>query len=218
VAESPSDLPTPSDGPTASEPPDERPVACGGQLPANADQPKEGFPEVPADSLEKGKDYQATITTSCGKISVDLLEKDAPKTVSNFVFLAEQGFWDGLEIFRNAASIGALQTGAGNNSASYDHGYTIPDELKAAERLGYKPGTLAMANTGQPNSGSSQFFFVYNDKFTLDPTYAVFGVADEAGAKVLEEIGGIPTAAPDDPSNELPSERVFMESVKITAK
>ncbi len=214
ASEGASELPTDAPTPAGSEAPDERPVACGAEAPANAGQPAPPVTE-PEQMLEEGADYRAVIETSCGRLAVDLLEDEAPQTVNNFVALAEQGFFDGREIFRNATSIGALQTGSGTDDASFDLGYTIPDELAAAEADGYPPGTLAMANTGQPDSGGSQFFFVYNDRFQLDPTYAVFGRTNARGVAVLEQIGAIPTQAPDDPGNEVPSERVFIESVEI---
>lgn len=208
----------PSESPSgASEAPDDRPVACGADAPADAGAPKPTFKE-PKQVLKDGADYGAVIKTSCGEVTVDLLEDEAPETVNSFVFLAEEGFFDGLEIFRNATTIGALQTGSGTNEASWDIGYKLTDELKAAEADKYPPGTLAMANAG-PNSAGSQFFFVYNDKFKLEPTYAVFGKTDAAGLKVLGKIGKIPVADPTgaDPAGaEKPTKITYMESVTIT--
>ena len=210
----------PSESPSgASEGPDDRPVACGGEAPAQAGADKPTYKE-PKLVLKDGTDYGAVIATSCGTIKVDLLEEDAPDTVNSFVFLAQEGFFDGLEIFRNATTIGALQTGAGTNEAGFDIGYKLTDELTAAKRDKYPPGTLAMANAG-PNSAGSQFFFVYNDMFKLEPTYAVFGRTDAAGVKVLEKIGKIPVTDPTgaDPAGaEKPSAITYMESVKITTK
>jgi peptidyl-prolyl cis-trans isomerase B (cyclophilin B) len=215
----------PSESPTAgaSEAPDDRPVACGAEAPENAGAERSTF-EAPEQSLEDGTDYGAVITTSCGKIRVDLFEEESPETVNSFVFLAEQGFFDGLEIFRNATSIGALQTGSGTDEASWDVGYTIKDELGKAQEDGYPVGALAMANAG-PDTAGSQFFFVYNDTFeeafSANRAYAVFGLADDKGQKVLEEIGAIPTLGGDDPASpdaETPSEITYIESVKITTK
>ncbi|MBA2528759.1 MAG: peptidylprolyl isomerase [Euzebyales bacterium] len=196
----------------AVKPVTERPVACGGERPAGAGERKPTFDEA-EQVLEEGKDHRAVVTTSCGKITVDLLEDRAPETVNSFVFLARQGFFDSLAIFRNATSIGALQTGSGTNDASWDVGYTIPDELDAAKAEGYEPGTLAMANAG-PDTGGSQFFFVYNDRFKLPPQYAVFGKTDAAGRKVLARIGGIPTVK-GDPGGEAPRRVAWIESVEI---
>ena len=217
-SESPSDLAS-----EASEPPDNRPVACGAQAPANAGEAKAPF-EQPEQVLEDGTDYGAVITTSCGRIVVDLFEEEAPETVNSFVFLAQQGFFDGLEIFRNATSIGALQTGSGTNDASWDVGYTLKDELGKAEEDGYPVGALAMANAG-PDTGGSQFFFVYNDTFNTafadNRAYAVFGQANDKGQAVLAEIGAIPVESPDDPASpgaERPTEISYIESVEITTE
>ena len=186
------------------------PVACGGEEPENAGDNRPRYPGGPAQVVQVGVDYRAVIETSCGRVVIDLYEDGAPKTVNSFVFLAQQGFFDGLEIFRNATSIGALQTGSGTNQATWGIGYALPDELAAAEEEAYTPGSVAMANSG-PNSGGSQFFFVYNESFALPPSYAKFGMVVE-GLDVLQQIGAI--AAGGD-SGETPSERVYMESVTI---
>jgi peptidyl-prolyl cis-trans isomerase B (cyclophilin B) len=186
-----------------------REVACDATEPENVDAERPTF-EAADDVLEDGVDYQAVIDTSCGEVVVDLAEGEAPETVNAFVFLAQEGFYDGLEIFRNATSIGALQTGSGTNDASGEIGYTLPDELALAEEGGYPAGSLAMANSG-PDTSGSQFFFVYNDKFSLDPAYTRFGTVTE-GLDVLERIGGIKTIGQQ---GESPSEIVYMNSVEI---
>ncbi|HSK97026.1 MAG TPA: peptidylprolyl isomerase [Euzebyales bacterium] len=187
----------------------DRDVACDATAPANAEDERETF-EEPADVLEEGVDYRAVIDTSCGEVVIDLAEDEAPETVNSFVFLAQEGFYDGLEIFRNAASIGALQTGSGTNDASWQIGYTLADELALAEEEGYEPGAVAMANAG-PDTGGSQFFFVYNENFSLEPAYTRFGTVVE-GLDVLERIGEIETMGAQ---GESPSELVYMNSVEI---
>jgi len=220
LADNPTEFPTdlPTDG--ASEAPDDRPVACGAEAPETAGSPKGTFPE-PEQVLEEGTDYSAVFRTSCGRVRVDLFEEEAPETVNSFVFLAQQGFFDGLEIFRNATSIGALQSGSGTNDASWDVGYTIPDELGKAEEDGYPLGALAMANAG-PDTAGSQFFFVYNElfdeAFADNRAYTVFGVADAKGQEILAQIGAIPTAEEGGAPSETPTEITYIESVKITAK
>lgn len=173
--------------------------------PPGAGEQKPTFDE-PAQVLEDGVDYRAVITTSCGQVVVDLLEERAPETVNSFVFLAQEGFFDGLEIFRNATSISALQTGAGSNDAGWQVGYTLSDELEVAEEEGYPPGSVAMANSG-PDSAGSQFFFVYGE-FGLEPTFAKFGQTVE-GLDVLRSIGAI------EAEGETPLQDVYMESVTI---
>jgi cyclophilin family peptidyl-prolyl cis-trans isomerase len=186
-----------------------REVACDATAPDTADAERPTF-EQAEDVLTDGVDYQAVIDTSCGEVVIDLAESEAPETVNSFVFLAQEGFYDGLEIFRNAASIGALQTGSGTNDASWQIGYTLPDELALAEAEGYGPGAVAMANAG-PDTGGSQFFFVYNENFTLEPAYTRFGTVVE-GLDVLERIGEIATIGAQ---GESPSELVYMNSVEI---
>ena len=75
-------------------------------------------------------------------------------------------------------------------------------------------GTLAMANSG-PNSGGSQFFFVYNDSFKLEPTYAAFGTADKKGIKVLAKIGKIPTVANEAGDKVKPKDKIVVQSLTV---
>ena len=190
----------------------DRDVACGAEAPPSGDAERQTFDE-PDQVIEDDTDYSAVITTSCGEVTIDLASDAAPKTVNSFVFLAQEGFFDGLEIFRNAASIGALQTGSGTNDAGWQIGYTLPDELELAESDGYPPGTVAMANAG-PDTGGSQFFFVYNDAFGLEPSYTRFGTVTE-GLDVLKEIGAIETIGE---TGETPGEVVYLERVEIVER
>jgi peptidyl-prolyl cis-trans isomerase B (cyclophilin B) len=177
--------------------------------PEGAGEDKPTYDE-PDEVLEDGVDYEAVIETSCGQVVVELDAERAPETVNSFVFLAEDGFFDNLLIFRNATTIGALQTGAGDNDNTWQVGYQLDDELERAEEEGYPPGTVAMANAG-PDTAGSQFFFVYNDLFQLDPDYTAFGEVTE-GLDVLQSIGAIET---EGPQQEDPVEDVYMESVEI---
>ena len=198
-----------------------RDVACNAEAPPQASPSAEptAYPS-PDMVLEEGVDYAAVIETSCGTIRLDLAEDRAPETVNAFVSLARDGFYDGLEIFRNATTIGALQTGSGNNTAAFDIGYTLTDELGIAEEEGYPPGSVAMANSG-PNTAGSQFFFVYNGlfdaRFAENRAYTRFAMVTE-GMGVLEQIGAIETlddAEEQSPTSEVPSKVIYMESVEI---
>lgn len=180
--------------------------------PDNAGEDKPTFEEPPAAELEDGVDYRAVFATSCGELVVDLYEDRAPVTVANFVGLVEEGFYDGLEFFRHAKPIYALQFGAGTNEATFDIGYEFEDELAAAEEEGYTAGTLAMANSG-PDTNGSQMFFTYGDS-PLPASFTKFGQVVE-GMDVLLSIGAIPTAEPDNPTNEEPSAPTFITSVTI---
>lgn len=187
----------------------DRDVACGAAVPDTAGADRQTY-EQAEDVLADGVDYRAVIETSCGRVVLDLDEQRAPETVNSFVFLARDGFYDGLEIFRNATTIGALQTGSGSNDATWDIGFALPDELEAAQSDGYGPGAVAMANSG-PDSAGSQFFFVYNDNFQLEPTFARFATVTE-GLDVLQRIGAIEGIGPQ---GETPSELVYMQRVMI---
>jgi peptidyl-prolyl cis-trans isomerase B (cyclophilin B) len=208
------DEPTP--GSTASPGAEDRPVACGAPAPANAGEEKPTFDE-PEQVLDDGVDYRAVVEISCGRVVLDLEEETAPEAVNSFVFLAQQGFFDGLEIFRNATGITALQTGAGGNDATWQIGYQLADELESAEAEGYPPGTVAMANSG-PNTAGSQFFFVYGEGFDqaissggLQPTYTRFATVAE-GMDVLEEIALVEIGGE---RGETPQEVIYMDSVVV---
>lgn len=212
--ELPSDLP--SEDPLA-----ETSTAQSAVPPCTPEPQPEPQPQLPKPTfqaseqvIEEGTNYRAVIETSCGRMVFQLLEDDAPETVNSLVFLARQGFFDGLEIFRNATSISALQTGSGDNTNTWDLGYTVPDEFTRAQAFGgYSFGALAMAKSQAADSGGSQFFMIYGDT-TLPPEYTLFGQLVE-GSEVLASIGAIPTQIPADPSNETPSATVVLESVTI---
>jgi peptidyl-prolyl cis-trans isomerase B (cyclophilin B) len=221
--EEPEDIP---DEPRSVEPPpgpqpppdpdaDERPIACDGQLPPRAADTRPVY-SVPEQVTEDGVSYEAVMETSCGAIQIDLDADRAPVGVNAFVFLAVEGFYDGLEIFRHAQSIGVFQTGAGSNDASFQIGYHLPDELVAALEDGYPEGAVAYANAG-PGTSGSQFFLVYGDAFQegidegfLQPVFTRFGLVTE-GLDVLERMAEIPV------EGERPAERIYIESVTILA-
>ncbi|HEX6245272.1 MAG TPA: peptidylprolyl isomerase [Polyangiales bacterium] len=153
----------------------------------------------------------ATLKTTLGDIEVELFVDKMPNTAGNFVKLAKSGFYDGLH-FHRVINRFMLQFGcphskdpksprAGTGNAP--HG-TIQDEHPADAKLSNEPGTLSMANTGRPNSGSSQFFVntvhnAYLDWFTPGPSkHPVFGKV-LSGMDVVKKIESTPTDANDRP-------------------
>ena len=144
--------------------PDDRRVACGAKAPTSARAARPTFPGGPAQVLEAGVDYVARIETSCGPIVIDLLENETPVAVNSFVFLAREGFYDGLEVYRDYGAISAVQTGSGDNAVGWDIGYQLPDELGRAERTGYPIGSVTTAGQG-PYTAGSDFYIVYGDEF-----------------------------------------------------
>lgn len=128
-----------------------------------------------------------TMKTSIGTFGATLNADKTPCTVNSFVSLAKQGFFDKTPCHRlttAATGIFVLQCGDPSGTGTGGPGYTIPDELTGQETYG--PGTLAMANTGQPDSGGSQFFIVYKNT-PLPPQYTVFGQVSAAGLKAVQK-------------------------------
>ncbi|WP_298133587.1 peptidylprolyl isomerase [Micropruina sp.] len=137
--------------------------------------------EVPATGTV---DYVMTLNGS--PITLTLDRELAPCTVNSFTSLADQGYFDGTVCHRvTDAGIFVLQCGDPSGTGRGGPGYTIPDEFEKIP--GYPAGVLAMANTGAPNSGGSQFFIVYADT-PLPPQYTVFGTMDDAGVAQVAEI------------------------------
>lgn len=195
-------------------------VACGGTVPKDALTPKPQF-SAPEQVLDEGVSYEAVIETSCGEIVVDLLAESAPETVNSFVFLAQQGYFDGQRIHRIDSSIDVLQGGDPTGTGSGGPGYAIRDELTGDESYG--PGVFAMANAG-PGTGGSQFFIITGeDGHLLDDQglWTIFGTVTE-GLDVAEEIQQLPiqdpeAAAAGDLSGQQPAQAVYLERVTIRA-
>lgn len=153
--------------------------------------------------IDEGKKYVATMKTSKGTIVLDLFANEAPKTVNNFVFLAREGFYDGV-IFHRVISGFMIQGGDPTGSGMGGPGYRFEDEPVSRK---YLAGTLAMANAG-PNTNGSQFFIMHQN-FNLPPDYTIFGFATE-GQNVVDAIATTPTSGSD-----RPLEDVYIVSVTI---
>jgi peptidyl-prolyl cis-trans isomerase B (cyclophilin B) len=126
----------------------------------------------PALSIDPDKKYIATFETSRGNIVCDLFAKEAPKTVNNFVFLAKDGFYDGLSFHRVIADF-MIQGGCPQGTGSGGPGYRFEDEFKGNPHQ-HTPGTLSMANAG-PGTNGSQFFITHIATPWLDGKHTVFG-------------------------------------------
>ncbi len=180
----------------------EQPVACGAQAPPPLTPMS--F-DAPADmGIAPDATVTATVSTSCGDMVLELDPSAAPETVNSFVFLAEQGYFDGIVSHRIAPGF-VLQIGDQTATGSGGPGYSIVDELPA-DSSAYKAGSLAMANSGANTSGS-QFFIDFVDT-GLPPQYSVFGQLVE-GDEVLAAIEEIPV------SGDTPLESLYIESVEI---
>jgi len=138
----------------------------------------------PAMTIDSKKKYRARIQTSRGAISVDLHAQHAPKTVNNFVFLAREGFYDGITFHRVIANF-MIQTGDPTGSGRGGPGYRFEDETKGNPAR-HETGVLSMANAG-PNTNGSQFFITHAPQPHLDGKHTVFGKVVE-GQDVVNAI------------------------------
>ena len=127
--------------------------------------------EKPDQVIDPAKRYTATITTDRGDIVIALDPSKAPKSVNNFVFLARDGFYDGVTFHRVVDDF-VIQGGDPEGSGSGGPGYRFEDEPVQGE---YIPGAVAMANSG-PNTNGSQFFIcTVDDRHKLTKSYNLFG-------------------------------------------
>ena len=177
-----------------------------------------------APAKKAGKVY-AHFTTNLGKFTVELFEKDAPKTVANFVGLAEgtkewtdpktgakvkKPFYNGL-IFHRVIADFMIQGGDPLGTGTGDPGYKFADEFGSGRKMD-KAGVLAMANAG-PNTNGSQFFITLKETNYLNGKHTVFGEVTE-GMDTIRKIGETKTSKPGD----RPVVPVVMQSVTIERK
>ena len=154
----------------------------------------------------------ATLKTSLGDIEIELFQDQMPVTAGNFIKLAKDGFYDGLHFHRvinkfmiqfgcpNSKDPNDARAGTGNSP----HG-TIADEHPENAKISNEPGTLSMANTGRPNSGSCQFFIntvhnSYLDWFTPGPSRHPVFAKVTSGLDIVKKIESTPTDSRDRPT------------------
>jgi len=162
--------------------------------------------QAPAMEIDEQKQYTATIQTSEGDITVNLLADDAPKTVNNFVFLGRQGFYDGV-VFHRVIPGFMVQTGDPTGTGTGGPGYKFADE---PVKRPYSKGIMAMANSG-PNTNGSQFFIMHAD-YNLPPNYTIFGEVTD-GLDAVDKIANTPTKRGGEGSS--PTNPPKIEHVKI---
>jgi peptidyl-prolyl cis-trans isomerase B (cyclophilin B) len=158
--------------------------------------------------------YQATMTTNRGSIVIDLLNSKATCTVNSFVHLATADFYNNTPCPRlsNSEGLFILQCGDPTGKGSGGPGYEFASENLAGAT--YPAGTLAMANTGAPDSNGSQFFLVYQSS-SLPPDYTPFGKI-VSGLNILQDVGKRGYGPPlNSAGGGAPKESVEIESVTI---
>ncbi|MGY2711152.1 cyclophilin family peptidyl-prolyl cis-trans isomerase [Thermostichus sp. OS-CIW-39] len=167
-------------------------------------KPVKTYNSPPPMVIDPAKSYTATMETTAGTMVLELFPQEAPLAVNNFVFLANDHFYDGV-IFHRVIRGFMIQGGDPTGTGRGGPGYRFPDE---PVQRPYSRGTLAMANAG-PNTNGSQFFIMHAD-YPLPPNYTIFGQLIE-GEDVLDKIATAPTGPQDRPLNP-----VEIQSVRIS--
>jgi cyclophilin family peptidyl-prolyl cis-trans isomerase len=169
-------------------------------------QPKK-WSKPPELAIDPKKSYTAILHTDKGDITLQLFADKTPRTVNNFVFLSQQGFYDGTffhRVINNFMAQGGDPTGTGSGGP----GYKFTDEFNPGLRHD-KPGVLSMANSG-PNTNGSQFFITHVPTPWLDNHHSVFGQVIEG----MDVLMAIPVRDP----GRLDAPAVHIKSVTITEK
>ncbi len=155
-----------------------------------------------------------------GTMTAELYPLQAPKTVANFVKLAEEGFFEGL-IFHRVIRGFMIQGGGYTEEMEHKECDAIAGEFRAngfaQNTLKHTRGVLSMARTSDPNSASSQFFVMHMDAPHLDNQYAGFGKVTE-GLDVLDAIANTPTGNYGWYMQDVPQTPVVIESIEVVSK
>ena len=150
----------------------------------------------PALEIDLNKAYSATLHTNHGDIEIDFDAARSPQTVNNFVFLARDGFYNGV-IFHRVISGFMIQGGDPTGTGRGGPGYKFRDEIEGPGS--YTRGTVAMANAG-PNTNGSQFFICLAD-VGLPHAYTIFGQVTN-GMEAVDAIAAVPTDRRDRPTED----------------
>jgi peptidylprolyl isomerase len=143
------------------------------------------YSQYPAMVIDKGKKYNATIKTPRGDVTLQLLPDTAPLSVNSFVFLAREGFYDGLtwhRVLENFMAQGGCPLGTGTGGP----GYNVRGEFSKTLAFDRK-GILAMARAQSPDSAGSQFFITTAPCPWLNGQYTIFGHVTK-GQEIIDKI------------------------------
>lgn len=156
-----------------------------------------------------------TIKTNYGSFAFETYDVDAPKTVENFITLAQKGFYNGLTFHRVVKGF-MIQGGDPNGNGTGGPGYMFADELNPSApsyQAGYQKGVVAMANSG-PNTNGSQFFIMLNDT-PLPHAYTIFGKI-VSGQDVVDAIGNVAVESNGGGEISKPIAPVRIEQVSVS--
>ncbi len=172
-----------------------------------APKPKQVSLKAPKQTVTKGEQLTAVVETSCGTFEIALDTERAPKTVNSFAYLADKGFYDGLDFQRIATGF-VIQGGDPLGDGTGGPGYSVDEKPPA--NLSYTKGVVAMAKTGAepPGRSGSQFFVVTAPDAGLPPQYALVGRVSK-GYDVVARIGKLGTPA------QKPKQTVLIDKITI---
>ena len=169
--------------------------------------------QPPAMTIDPKKKYEVKIESVRGTIVIELAPQYAPKTVNNFVFLAREGFYNGV-IFHRVLPGFVIQGGDPTGTGSGGPGYKFADEPVKSK---YEIGSIAMANSG-PNTNGSQFFICEGQQCTtLPPAYSLFGKVS-MGQEVVTRIANVPKTIGGDGAMSKPITPVVIATIEIVER
>jgi cyclophilin family peptidyl-prolyl cis-trans isomerase len=160
--------------------------------------------EAQADDLPRVK-----FKTSKGDIVIELFENEAPQSVANFITLVKKGFYDDV-VFHRVLPLFMAQGGDPEGTGGGGPGYNIPDEQGADNARLHFRGSLSMANTGNPNTGGSQFFLTFVPTSYLDGAHAVFGRVTEG----MDVAASLTRRDPDGPPPSPTPDKILKATVE----
>jgi peptidyl-prolyl cis-trans isomerase B (cyclophilin B) len=204
-------LPATTTTPTTAKPVP-YPAGCVATVPKTGAKPQNL--KAPAMTIDATKTYTADLSTSCGDVVIALDAKNAPKSVNNFVYLARQGFYDGLKWHRVATNPPIIQGGDPLGNGGGGPGYTTTVELPKNGK--YPTGAVAWAKTSNAPAGSagSQFFIDTADASGIGDSYGYIG-AVTSGLANVQKMGSL--AVPNSQSGA-PARPLYIFKVTITEK
>ena len=172
------------------------------------------FSSAPVGCIDPLAKYRAVVTTSEGEFTIELDQQRAPLATNNFVFLARNGFYNGLTFHRVVPGF-IVQGGDPKANGTGGPGYTIPDEISANAR--FRIGTVAMANSG-PNQNGSQFFVVTGKNGENIPNTSTVFARVVKGTNTLEAIDALGVQPTPDGQELAPQRPISITGIEITAK
>ena len=186
-------------------------VGCGE---AEPEGPK-SYTAYPAMDIPAGEPW-VIITTSLGRMTFTLFSEEAPLAVNNFLFLANEGYFDGVTFHRLIPGF-MVQGGDPSGTGTGGPGYSF--QIEPPQRP-YVRGGLAMANKGAPNSNGSQFFIILDDlteQGRLSPDFTLFGQIKEghqASFNTLAKIEAVPVGTATDGESSAPQQEITISEMK----